>query len=163
MCKEKIQYIEFEDFVNNTGVKESTIKRRYKKIPGVIKTKKGFRVISGTRYPYNIGNTKLENSASKRFTLLKAISKYQYISHKELRLEPQQFVDMLRDLLSAGLIQRNNLSNTYGANAYDCTQLGDEFINRTDKAAKNELINTIASAAGTFTGAVLSQVFHSAA
>jgi hypothetical protein len=66
-------------------------------------------------------------------------------------------------LLSAGLIQRNNLSNTYGANAYDCTQLGDEFINRTDKAAKNELINTIASAAGTFTGAVLSQVFDSAA
>lgn len=51
MCKEKIDYIDFEEFVNNAGVKESTIKRRYKKIPGIIKTKKGFRVISGTRYP----------------------------------------------------------------------------------------------------------------
>ncbi len=163
MCKEKIQYIEFEDFVRNSGVKESTIKRRYKQIPGITKTQKGFRVISGTRYPYNIGNTKLDSSEARRYVLLKAISKYQYISHKELRIEPPQFKAMLRDLLSAGLIQANNLSNTYGANAYDCTRLGDEFINRTDKAAKNELINTIASAAGTFTGAVLSQVFDSAA
>ena len=162
MCKEKIQYIEFEDFVNNTGVKESTIKRRYKKIPGVIKTKKGFRVISGTRYPYNIGNTKLDTSEARRYVLLKAISKYQYISHKELRLEPPQFEAMLRDLLSAGLIQANHLSNTYGANAYDCTPLGDEFINRTDKNAKTELINAISAAAGTFTGAVLSQVFDAA-
>ena len=163
MCKEKHDYIDFEDFVNNSGVKESTVKRRYKKIPGIIKTKKGFRVISGTRYPYNIGNTKLDDSASKRFTLLKAISKYQYISYKELRIEQSQFEDMLRDLLSAGLIQRNNLSNYYGANAYDCTLLGDEFINRTDKAVKDELINIIASAAGNFTGAVLSKIFDFAA
>ena len=66
---------------------------------------------------------------------------------------------MLRDLLSAGLIQRNNLSNTYGANAYDCTCLGDELINKTGKNAKSELIKTIVSAAGTFSGAVLSQIF----
>lgn len=66
MCKEKIDYIDFEDFVNNAGVKESTIKRRYKKIPGIIKIKSGFRVISGTRYPYNIGNTNIEDSASKQ-------------------------------------------------------------------------------------------------
>lgn len=163
MCKEKIDYIDFEDFVNNAGVKESTVKRQYKKIPGVIKTEKGFCVISGTRYPYNIGNTKIDSSESKRYALLKAISKYKYISHKELRLEPQQFENMLRDLLSANLIQHNGLSNRYGANAYDCTRLGDEFINRKDKAAKNELINTIASAAGTFTGAILSQVFDVAA
>ena len=159
MRKEKIEYIEFKEFVNMTGVKEATIKRRYKQIPGLIKTEKGFRVISGTRYPYNIGNTKLEDSSTKRFTLLKAISKYKYISHRELRLESRQFEDMLRDLLSAGLIQRNNLSNTYGANAYDCTCLGDELINKTGKNAKSELIKTIVSAAGTFSGAVLSQIF----
>lgn len=81
-------------------------------------------------------------------------SKYRYISHKELRVEHKKFEDMLRELLSAGLIKNNNLSNTYGANAYDCTLLGDEFINRTDKNTKVELINTISAAAGTFTGAV---------
>ena len=162
MCKEKIDYIDFEDFVNNAGVKESTIKRRYRQIPGIIKTQKGFRVISGTRYPYNIGNTNIEDSASKRFTLLKAISKYKYISHKELRIEPPQFEAMLRDLLSAGLIQCNNLSNTYGANAYDCTPLGEELISQKDQAARHNLINAIASASGTFTGAILSQIFDAA-
>ena len=162
MCKEKVDYIDFEDFVNNVGVKESTIKRRYKKIPGVIKTQKGFRVISGTRYPYNIGNTNIDDSASKRFTLLKAISKYKYISHKELRIEPPQFEAMLRDLLSAGLIQCNNLSNTYGANANDCTVQGEELLNQKDKTARESLITTIAAATGTFTGAVLSQIFDAA-
>ena len=162
MCKEKIDYIDFKDFLNNAGVKESTIKRRYKEIPGVMKTKKGFRVISGTRYPYNIGNAKLDDSASKRFILLKAISKYKYISHKELRIEPPQFENMLRDLLSAGLIERNNLSNTYGANAYDCTPQGEELISQKNKTARESLINTIATATGAFTGAVLSQIFDAA-
>ena len=91
--------------------------------------------------------------------LLKAISKYQYISHKELRDEQKQVEDMLRDLLSAGLIRPNNLSNTYGANAYDCTAKGDELLKQKESNAKNEFINTIATATGNFTGAILSQVF----
>lgn len=162
MCKNKINYMDFDDFVNNAGVRESTIKRRYKEIPGVIKTAKGFRVISGTRYPYNIGNTNIENSASKRFTLLKAISKYKYISHRELHIEQPQFENMLCDLLSAGLIERNNLSNYYEANAYDCTSKGEELISQKDKTARESLINTIATATGTFTGAILSQIFDAA-
>ena len=161
-AKKIIYYIDFDDFVKSSGVKESTIKRRYKQIPGITKTQKGFRVISGTRYPYNIGNTNIEDSASKRFTLLKAISKYKYISNKELRLEPPQFEKMLRDLLFAGLIECNNLSNFYGANAYDCTPQGEELISQKDKAARESLIRTIAIATGTFTGAVLSQIFDAA-
>ena len=157
--KKEIIYIEFDEFVNNSGFKESTIKRNYKRIPGLQKTKNGYRVVSGTRYPYNLGNTKIEDSASKRYVLLKAISNYKYISHKELRVEHHQFETMLRELLSSGLIQRNNLSNTYGANAYDCTPLGDELISHKDKKAKQELFKTIAETAGTFTGAIVSQIF----
>ena len=69
---------------------------------------------------------------------------------------------MLRELLSAGLIKENNLFNTYGANAYDCTSAGDELIQRTDKEAKKELVNLVASAVGTFTGAVISQIADAA-
>ena len=94
--------------------------------------------------------------------MLKAISNYKYISHKELRVEHHQFETMLRELLSSGLIQRNNLSNTYGANAYDCTPLGDELISHKDKKAKRELFKTIAETAGAFTGAVVSQIFDAA-
>lgn len=159
MSKREIEYIDFDEFVNNSGVKKSTIKRNYKHIPGLSKTEEGFIVVSGTRYPYNLRNTKLEDYSSKMYTLLKAISRYKYISHKELRVEHRQFEAMLRDLLSAGLIQSNGLSNTYGANAYDCTVLGGEFMSKTDKDAKNELIERISFAAGTFTGAVLSQIY----
>ena len=157
--KKEIIYIEFDELVNNSGFKESTIKRNYKRIPGLQKTKNGYRVVSGTRYPYNLGNTKIEDSASKRYVLLKAISNYKYISHKELRVEHHQFETMWIELLSSRLIQRNNLSNTYGANAYDCTPLGDELISHKDKKAKQELFKTIAETAGTFTGAVVSQIF----
>ena len=157
--KKEIIYIEFDEFVNNSGFKESTIKRNYKQIPGLQKTKNGFRVLSGTRYPYNLGNTKIEDSASKRYVLLKAISNYKYISHKELRIEYSQFETMLKELISAGLIQRNNLSNTYGANAYDCTPLGDELISHKDKKSRRELLKIIADVAGTFTGAVVSQIY----
>lgn len=124
-----------------------------------MKTEKGFKVISGTRYPYNVGNSNLKDSSSKRYVLLKAISKYLYISHKELRVEHKQFEDMLRELLSAGLIKNNNLSNTYGANAYDCTPIGDEFVNKTNKSNLIEFLNAAAATAGTFTGAVLLQIY----
>lgn len=159
MCKNKdIEYIPFADFVNNTGRAESTIKKRYKAIPGIIKTKEGFRVISGTRYPCDFHRHKFKNSGDRRYALLKAISQYQYVTHKDLRIEQPQFEDMLRELLSAGLIKENNLFNTYGANAYDCTSAGDELIQRTDKEAKKELVDLVASATGTFTGAVISQI-----
>lgn len=160
MGKKKISYIDFDVFVNNSGVKESTIKRNYKQIPGVIKDGKQFRVVSGTRYPYRLRGANIEDHGAKCYTLLKAISKYKYISHSMLGVEQQQFEDMLKELLIAKLIKPNNLSNSYGANAYDSTLLGDDFIKRTDKAAKNDFINTIAQAAGTFTGAILSQVYE---
>ena len=157
-----IEYISFDEFVNNTGRAESTIKKRYKEIPGITKTKEGFQVVSGTRYPCDLHRHKFKNSGDRRYALLKAISKYQYVTHKDLSIEHTQFEDMLRELLSAGLIRQNNLFNTYGANAYDCTPAGDELIQRTDKEAKSELINLIASAAGTFTGAVISQIADAA-
>lgn len=162
MGEKKLKYISFDEFVNNSGVKASTIKRKYKQIPGIMKSDKGFTVISGTRYPCDLHRYSLKNSAEKRFVLLKMISQYKYVTHKDLKIEHRQFQDMLRDLLSAGLIQRNNLCNDYGANAYDCSPLGDDLLQKTDTAAKAELINLIAGAAGTFAGAIVSQVFDAA-
>lgn len=159
MCEnKKIEYISFNEFVNNTRLAESTIKKRYKEIPGITKTKDGFQVVSGTRYPCDFHRYKFKNSGDRRYALLKAISQYRYVTHKDLRIEHKQFEDMLRDLLSAGLIQQNNLFNTYGANAYDCTPAGDKLLQRTDKYAKTELVNLIASTAGMFIGTVISKI-----
>ena len=38
--KKDVSYIEFDEFVNNSGFKETTIKRKYKQIPGLIKNGK---------------------------------------------------------------------------------------------------------------------------
>lgn len=160
MKDKKKEYIKFDDFVSNTGLKKSTVERNYKKIPGIEKKDNTYTVLSGTRYWFSdVHKYKIEDSYEKRFVLLKAISKYRYIGHRELRVEKPQFDQMLRDLLSAELIAPNNLSNSYGANAYDCTEKGAALIHKSDKSAKKELIATIAEAAGTFTGAIVAQVY----
>ena len=119
-------------------------------------------VVSGTRYPCDLHRYGLKNSGEKRFALLKMISQYKYVTHKDLKIEHKQFQDMLRELLSAGLIQHNNLCNSYGANAYDCSPRGDELLKLSEQKAKSEIVNLIASAAGTYTGAVISQIFDAA-
>lgn len=47
----------------------------------------------------------------------------------------------------------------HGANAYDCSPRGDELLKLSEQKAKSELVNLIASAAGAYTGAVISQIF----
>ena len=159
MKNKKKEYIEFEDFVSNIGLKKSNVERNYKKIPGIEKKNDKYIVLSGTRYWFSdLHRYKIDDSYQKRFVLLKAISKFRYISHKELRIEKPQFDKMLRDLLSAELIEPNNLSNCYGANAYDVTDKGATLMHKNDKTAKTELITAIAEVAGTFTGAIISQV-----
>lgn len=160
--KKSAQYISFEEFVHNSGMKKRTVLKRYKDIPGITKKNDGFLVLSGTRYPCDLHRYGLKNSGEKRFALLKAISEYRYVCHMDLKVEQRQFQDMLRDLLSAGVIQLNNLDNTYGANAYDCSPLGDELLKQERNQARETLVKLVAQAAGTYTGAVISQVYDAA-
>ena len=153
--KTELVYIDFSDFVKLSGKKENTVKKNYAKIPGIDKVGKEYRVLSGTRYPCDLHRYKLNNSADRRYILLKTISEYKYISHKELQLEEPQFHNMLNELLEAGLICKNGLCNCFGANAYDCTSAGDKVLMK----AKHEAIETItllvAEATGRFVGAAL--------
>ena len=159
MSADKIEYIEFDEFVNNCKVSKRTVEKRYKEIPGIYKTGNGFKVLSGTRYPCKIKNYKnLDDGYKKRYVLLKEISRYRYISHKDLRIEQRQFKDMLGELLSAGLIKRNNLCNEFGANAYDCTIKGNKLINKKEKECIKEIMMLISEAVGTFAGVVISEI-----
>lgn len=162
MDKKNAKYIPFEEFVEKVSVKESTIRRRYKEIPGITKTENEFAVLSGTRYPCDLHRYKLSTSAKKRYILLKTISQYQYISHKDLKLEQPQFEEMLKELIEAGLIQNNHLSNEYGANAYDCSIRGDKLLKEDEKQAEAKILNMIAETAGTFVGAVISKIYNAA-
>ena len=130
MPKNSNKYITLEEFAKNSGVKEKTIKKNYKMIPGIAKNGDEYLVLSGTRYPYNLRGNKLKDASSRCYVALKAISEYRYISHKELRVEESQFQDILKELERAGYIRKNRLSNRYGANGYDGTLSGAELLEK---------------------------------
>ena len=155
---EEIKYISIKEFIHNANIKISTFKRNYKKIPGVVRNNEGFLILSGTRYPCDLHRYKLKDSAEKRYALLKTIGEYKFISHKDLRVELMQFEQMLRDLLSAGLIQENKLSNKYGANAYDCTMDGENIIQQKKSNGLIAISKLIAECAGIFTGSIISNM-----
>jgi hypothetical protein len=148
------------EFLNIAGVKLNTVKKNAEKIPGLKYENGDFDILSGTRYPGDFQRYKLENSADRRYVLLKAISEYKYIDSTKLKVYPEQFKSFLKELLDAGLISENGLSNHYGANAYDCTKLGDDVLKL---GKKSEIIDRIteliSSATGHFMGAVISEIY----
>ncbi|MBQ9210355.1 MAG: hypothetical protein IJ153_01520 [Clostridia bacterium] len=150
--------IPLEQFANNAGKSVETIKRYYRSIPGITYVGGVYRIMSGTRYPFALGRNRIDTSAEKRRILLKAISEYKFIDCFKLRIEQLQFENMLRDLLTCGLIAENGLPNHFGANAYDCTELGDTVIEMKKTEAISQIANLIAEAAGRFAGAIISQV-----
>ena len=152
------EYITLDEFLRIADIKKKTLDKKYKDIPGVEKICGEYLILSGTRNTCDLHRYKLDNSAKKRYVLLKMISRYKYISHLDLKIEYIQFETMLSELLSAGLICENGLSNHYGANAYDCTPLGDEVLKNDESEAKNQIAQLTASCAGTFVGAVLSEL-----
>ena len=152
------EHITIEEFANIAGVKESTIKKRKNSIPGLKYENNEFIILSGTRYPCDLHRYKLKNSADRRYTLLKMISEYKYIFHNELRIYHEQFIELLRELLAAGLIKENHLSNHFGANAYDCTEKGEGLLKDKKNETIKQMMGMIASTTGKFVGSIISEV-----
>lgn len=153
-----MQYVSLEQFSRISGVKLETVKRKWKMIPGISLEDGTYRVIEGTRYPFSFRGYKIKTHEQKRWVLLTAISRYKYIDDTMLGLYPQQFKDMLRDLVSAGLIIENGLSNYFGANAYDCTNDGDKILKLKKNEAVNRITQLVAGAAGKYTGEILAVI-----
>lgn len=151
--------ISIEQFIEQTGYKRKTIIKNKDKIPGLKYIDGEFIIKKGTRYPYNIGANKLEDSEDRRYCLLDAINKYKYIDYRILRFDQKQFKKMLEDFLNAGLIEENHLGNNFGANAYDCTNKGIAVMKQHRNEAIKDITDIIASATGHFTGAVISEVY----
>ena len=146
-----MSYISIDKFAERYSVNVKTVQKRYKEIHVVEKHEGEFRVLEGSRYPLPIGRYKIDNAEDKRYALLKAISLFRYVDADMLNIPEQSFNLMVGALLDAGLIIENNIGNTYGANAYDCTPAGDEILRKKRLRA----IKEIATIAGKFTGEVL--------
>lgn len=151
-------YIPLKRFAKMVGKKETTILRRRNEIPGIKNDGDSWVVLEGTRYPFKINSCRIEDDDDKRRVLLLAISKYRYIDAEMLGIWQETFEGYLEDFLEAGLIKRTNVPNQHGANGYDCTEKGSTIIKKRKDSFKQQLANAIAECAGSFTGAVYSQV-----
>lgn len=107
--------VSIEEFIKIANVKKETIKKNRNKIPGLTYENGEFDIVKGTRYPGDYHRYKLKNSADRRYLLLKAISEYKYIDHIPLQVYPEQFKELLKELLDAKLIKENHLYNNFGA------------------------------------------------
>ncbi len=153
-----VDTIDVMEFAQIANVKISTIKKNAKRIPGLSYKNGTFEILKGTRYPGDFHRYKMKDTAQKRYILLKAISENKYIDHLKLHLYEEQFIDLLRELMDANLIKENHLFNQFGANAYDCTGQGDALLLQERFKAIKELANIVASSAGHFIGAIITEV-----
>ena len=156
MCIKLIEkeYITIQDFANKCDLKENTIIKNIRKIPGAEPIVDGYRFLSGTRYPYNMRSTKLTDSSKRRYILLKAISESRYIDHSMLKMEEHDFIQLLQQLITAGWIEENNGCNCFGANKYNATLLGEEMLLKHKREKSLHAAEMLGAGVGAFYGVV---------
>lgn len=147
-----------EKFCRNNDISVRTVVKNKDKIPGLLLTDDECRISEGTRYPYNVGRNSLKTIDDKRYVLLKATYNCKYIDHSMLKTDINEFNNIIEELVSAGLLERNGLANRYGANAYRCTLRCKEFLGFRKRKAIKFIINTMAEAIGTAAGACFNQI-----
>ena len=120
MIPTECKYLSDAEFVKkNHGVTLSMVQKGWSKIPGAKAINGEIMIWPGSRYPFNMRGHKLDTAADRIYVLLKAISQFRYISHKELYLYESQFNDILQELFQKGYIELNHLGSNDGANQND--------------------------------------------
>lgn len=155
----KVKYISLQDFLYISNIKESTFRKNFKKIPGVTYKNRVFKILEGTRYSYNMRRSKPKTTENRMFVLLKAIDETKYINHLMLRSQPSEFRRLLAILLEAGLIERNDSSNIYGANAYSITMKGIKYRKENRRESIRFITTLTAECSGILVGQIVSKIF----
>lgn len=154
----KQNYIELDEFLRICNIKKPTFLRRYKDIPGVEEKDGSFKILEGTRFPYNMRGNKLQTTDEKRYVLLKAINENKYIDNVMLKVFQKEFENLIKDLCSIGFIETNGMDNTYGANAYRTTSTGGKSLKESRRETIKFITLLLSEASGKFVGEVLSKV-----
>lgn len=84
-------YISIPEFAERNDMSVESIKRNFKKIPGAEIIDDEYWIPESSRYPFNVGNTKLDRRENKQYVLLKATSQFKYIDEKMLKM-PKVFI-----------------------------------------------------------------------
>ena len=98
-----------EEFANLSQYNINTVKKNLYKIPGA--NLEDLTVPEGSRYPYNLRNSKLKDVAERRYHLINATSKYNYIDSNMLHMTDNSFDTMVNELVERGIFQLNGSEN----------------------------------------------------
>ena len=132
-------YISISEFAERNDMSVESIKRNFNKIPGAEIIDDEYWILESSRYPFNVGNTKLDRRENKQYVLLKATSQFKYIDEKMLKMPKASFETLIKELIKCGLLQKNHSNNPYGANNYDTTAKAEEVLSK----RKNKAIEMI--------------------
>lgn len=141
-----------EELSNICNVKCETIQRNISSIPGY-RYEDG-SIPNGSRWKYNIRNSKLRNTNDRRYHLLKATDEYKFIDHNMLRMSRDSFNTMIDELVQYGLLTENGTDNYFGANRYDTTMEYSRIKSDRKKSMIQNIAMFIGTAAGSYTSAV---------
>jgi len=141
-----------EGFARECDLGVKTIKKNILRIKGVTVTNGEVIIPEGSRYSYNLGNSKLNTRERKLHALLKATNNYRYIDNEMLGISSDSFSTMINELIQAGLLIENGSSNPYGANKYDVSMSYSDY-SRKEIMKK---LKDIAKLGGAFVGTYFS-------
>lgn len=142
----------FAEKYNKQG---STIKKKYKTIPGHSFENRELIFEDWSRYPDPNAHKCIRMDAKYREILVACNSEY-YIDADMLHLTEGTFCKMLESLVTEGLLQHNEFDCGFGANDYMVTHNGAELA----KMERLDAYKQIATVTGTFAGAASSQMMN---
>ena len=132
-----------DDLAKYSSVSQSTIKRKYRTIPGILKEETGFIIPDGTRYPFDVHRYGFKDMGTRYAALLDATSKNRYIDNEVLCIDEYSFRSMISDLLKVGYLCENGTGNMLGANRFNTTfkyeQIKKERANKRTQTIINNL------------------------
>ena len=141
-----------EEFAKESNLRIKTIKKNILRIKGITITNGEVIIPEGSRYPYNLGNSKLDTRERKLRALLEATNHYRYIDNEMLRISSDSFSTIINELIQAGLLIENGCSNPYGANRFDVSMAYSDY----SRKELMKVLNSIAELSGAFVGAYVS-------
>ena len=155
--KNSNKYISLEEFLAIAHVKERTFRKRISEIKGIHMNGKEILIEEGTRYPLP-KRYKANLLGQKYYLILKSTAIPRFIDHYFLGVTEKEFDKMLNDLVKAGLLWKNGLTNIYGANQYSLTMKGEEALVKQKREAIAWITDIVSKAAGNIVSAFIKRV-----
>lgn len=133
MGKETSSMMTVDQLAERSGVTVRSVKKNYEKIPGHVIKNKTILFPAGSRYPFNLRSSNVNETYGQLKAIMRAIKRNRFIDAEMLKIKKDEFDDLLAELHDGKYIKPNHSGNAYGCNNYSLTLLGGQFVDNIDK------------------------------